>query len=110
MKFKRHLKYRLFKLIFKNYTKFFQILYKHKLNSKLIELIKKDVEIKTVYDVGAHRGDFSNFLSKTSLRGKDFYLFEANEKNEKYLKKFNFKYFIEVLSDKKKKCNFIRSL
>ena len=106
MKFKRHLKYRLFKLIFKSYTKFLQILHKHKLNSNLINLIKKEVEIKTVYDIGAHRGDFSNFLSKTSLRGKDFYLFEANEKNQKFLNKFNFKYFIEVLSDKKKVVQF----
>ena len=106
MKFKRHLKYRLFKLIFKNYTKFLQILYKHKLNSNLINLIKKEVEIKTVYDIGAHRGDFSNFLSKTSLKGKDFYLFEANEKNEKYLNKFDFKYFIDVLSDRKKEVKF----
>jgi FkbM family methyltransferase len=106
MKFKRHLKYRLFKLIFRNYTKFLQILYKHKLNSNLIELIKKEVEIKTVYDIGAHRGDFSNFLSKTSLKGKDFYLFEANEKNEKYLNKFDFKYFIDVLSDRKKEVKF----
>ena len=106
MKFKRHLKYRLFKLIFKNYTKFLQILYKHKLNSNLIKLIKKEVEIKTVYDIGAHRGDFSNFLSKTSLKGKDFYLFEANEKNEKYLNKFDFKYFIDVLSDRKKEVKF----
>ena len=64
MKFKRHLKYRLFKLIFKNYTKFLQILYIHKLNSNLISLIKKEVEIKTVSDIGSHRGDFSNFLSK----------------------------------------------
>jgi len=106
MKFKRHLKYRLFKIIFKNYTKFIQILYKHKLNSNLINLIKKEVEIKTIYDIGAHRGDFSNFLSKTSLKGKEFYLFEANEKNEKYLRKFSFKYFIEVLSDKKKEVQF----
>jgi hypothetical protein len=66
MKFKRHLKYRLFKLIFKSYTKFLQILHKHKLNSNLINLIKKEVEIKTVYDIGSHRGDFSNFLSKTT--------------------------------------------
>jgi len=43
-----------------------QILYKHKLNSDLINLIKKEVEIKTVYDIGSHRGDFSNFLRKTA--------------------------------------------
>jgi hypothetical protein len=77
MKFKRHLKYRLFKLNFKSYTKFLQIFYKHKLNSNLINLIKKEVEIKTVYDIGSHRGDFIKFLSQTSLRGKDFYLSDA---------------------------------
>ena len=43
-----------------------QILYKHKLNSNLFNLIQKEVEIKTVYDIGSHRGDFSNFLSKTT--------------------------------------------
>ena len=106
MKFKRILKYRLFKLFFKNYSKLFMSFYKHKLNSNLIDLIKKGVKIKTVYDIGAYRGDFSNFLSKTSLKGKDFYLFEANEKNEKYLNKFDFKYFIDVLSDRKKEVKF----
>ena len=50
MKFKRHLKYRLFKLIFKNYKKFLQILYKHKLNSNLINCINliKKVFIKVL--------------------------------------------------------------
>ena len=106
MKFKRILKYRLFKLFFKNYSKFFMSFFKHKLNSNLIDLIKKEVEIKIVYDIGAYRGDFSNYLNKTSLKGKDFYLFEANEKNEKYLNKFDFKYFIDVLSDRKKEVKF----
>ena len=106
MKFKRILKCRLFKLFFKNYSKLFMSFYKHKLNSNLIDLIKKEVEIKIVYDIGAYRGDFSNFLNKTSLKGKDFYLFEANEKNEKYLNKFDFKYFIDVLSDRKKEVKF----
>ena len=106
MKFKRILKYRLFKLFFKNYSKLFMFFYKHKLNSNLIDLIKKEVEIKIVYDIGAYRGGFSNYLNKTSLKGKDFYLFEANEKNEKYLNKFDFKYFIDVLSDRKKEVKF----
>ncbi len=56
MKFKRILKYRLFKLFFKNYSKLFMSFYKHKLNSNLIDLIKKEVEIKIVYDIGAYRG------------------------------------------------------
>ena len=106
MKFKLILKYRLFKLFFKKYSRLFNSFYRHKLNSNLIDLIKKGVKIKTVYDIGAYRGDFSDFLNKTTLKGKDFYLFEANEKNEKYLKKLDFKYFIEVLSDRKKEVKF----
>ena len=94
MKFKKILTYKIFKFFFKKYSRLFSSFYKHKLNSNLIDLIKKGVEIKTVYDIGAYKGDYSNFLNKTSLKGKDFYLFEANEENEKYLKKLNFKYFI----------------
>ena len=86
MKFKQILTYRIFKFFFKKYSRLFSSFYKHKLNSNLIDLIKKGVEIKTVYDIGAYKGDYSNFLNKTSLKGKDFYLFEANEENEKYLK------------------------
>ena len=106
MKFKLILKYRLFKLFFKKYSRLSKIFYRHKLNSNLIDLIKKGVKIKTVYDIGAYRGDFSDFLNKTTLKGKDFYLFEANAKNEKYLKKLDFKYFIEFLSDRKKEVKF----
>ncbi len=106
MKFKQILTYRIFKFFFKKYSRLFSSFYKHKLNGNLIDLIKKGIEIKTVYDIGAFKGDFSNFLNKTSLKGKDFYLFEANEENEKYLKKLNFKYFIEILSDIKKEVKF----
>ena len=106
MKLKLILTYRLFKFFFNKYSKLFNSFYKHKLNSNLIELIKKGVKIKTVYDIGAYKGDFSNFLNKTTLKGKNFYLFEANEKNEKSLKKLDFKYFIGVLSDRKKKVKF----
>jgi FkbM family methyltransferase len=111
MKYKKILKYKVLKFLFNNYSKFFQSLYKHKLNANILDLIKKDIEINVIYDVGAHKGDFSNFLNRTSLKQKDFYLFEANENNEKYLSQLNYKYFIEVLSDKKKELSFFsRSL
>ena len=45
-------------------------------------------------------------MSLKSLNNKEFILFEANKTNEKYLKDTSFKYFIEVLSDEKKKIKF----
>lgn len=104
--FKKILKFRIFKLFYSRYPKLFNSFYKQKLNNNLIDLIKKEVEIETVYDIGAYRGEFSNFLSNTSLKDKDFYLFEANEKNKKYLNKFDFKYFIVVLSNNIKQVKF----
>ena len=106
MKFKHILQYKLFNFFSKKYSRIFNSFYRHKLNNNLNDLIKKEVKIKTIYDIGAYKGDWSNFLNKTSLQNKDFYLFEANKNNETYLKKLNFKYFIEVLSDQKKEVIF----
>ena len=56
--------------------------------------------------IGAFKGQWSNLLSQTSLKNKKFYLFEANEDNEEFLKRYNFNYFIKVLSDKEKEVEF----
>ena len=106
MKFKLKLRYHLFKFFPKRFIKFFNRLYEHKLNFNLLDLINKGLKIDVIYDIGAYRGEWSNFLSKTSLKNKNFYLFEANKENEKYLKKLNFKYFFGVLSDKDKNVEF----
>jgi len=68
--------------------------------------MNRGLKIDVIYDIGAFRGEWSNFLSRTSLKNKKFYLFEANKENEKYLEKLSFKYFFGVLSDKKKDVNF----
>tara|TARA_B110000196_G_scaffold305796_1_gene303763 strand:+ start:500 stop:1261 length:762 start_codon:yes stop_codon:yes gene_type:complete len=106
LKFKHILFFNFFKILSKKFSKIFNSFYRHKLNSNLIDLIKKNVNIHTVYDVGAYRGGWSNFLKKTSLKNKNFYLFEANIKNEIYLEKLGFKYFISILSDKIKEVKF----
>lgn len=103
---KKIIKYLFFKLLNKRYLKFFNSLYKHKLNYVLLDLLKKGMEINTVFDIGAYQGKFSDYLSKTSLRDRNFYLFEANIENKKYLDKLNFNYFIGVLSDSIKEVNF----
>ena len=106
MKLKQLLTYKLFKFLPKKYNRIFNSFYKHKLNSNLIDLIKKEVQIQNIYDIGAYKGEWSTLLNNTSLKNKNFFLFEANEENEIFLKKLNFKYFISVLSDKIKDVKF----
>jgi len=79
---------------------------RNQLGKFLNDLKEKKIEIKYVYDIGANKGDWSNFYKKTSLRDSDFYLFEANESHKKDLEKNNFNFFIEVLSDKIKTVDF----
>lgn len=90
----------------KKYEKLFNSLYKQKLNSIILHLKQNNVEINTVYDVGAFQGDWTKLLKKTSLKNSKFYLFEANVENEKYLKNSGHEYFINVLSDKNKEVKF----
>ncbi len=106
MKIKTIIAYYIFKIFPKKFIRIFNKFFNHKLNYHLTNLIKKDLRLNIIYDIGAHEGEWSSFLNKTSLKDKKFYLFEANKENESYLKKLNFKYFIEVLSDKEKKVNF----
>ncbi len=106
MKLKHLFFYSLIKFFNKKYQRVFNSFYRQKLNSILINLQKKHLQINNIYDIGAYKGEWSNNLSKTSLKNKNFYLFESNYENEKYLKKSNHKYFIETLSDKIKEVKF----
>jgi len=106
MKIKSKLIYNLFKIFPKKFIKLFDKFYSHKLNYNLLYLIERGIKIDVIYDIGAFKGEWSYFLNKTSLKDKEFFLFEANEENKEYLKKLNFKYFIEVLSNKEKNVEF----
>lgn len=106
MKLKSKLRYYLFKIFPNKFVKFFNRLYEHRLNFNILNLMNKGLKIDVIYDIGAFRGEWSNFLNRTSLKNKNFYLFEANEENEKYLEKLNFKYFFAILSDTNKDVNF----
>lgn len=106
MKIKSKLTYDLFKLFPKKFLKLFNRFYDHKLSCNLLFLLKKDLKVEVVYDIGAFRGEWSSSLNKTSLKNKQFILFEANKENEPYLKKEGFKYFIELLSNEEKDLKF----
>jgi FkbM family methyltransferase len=84
---------------------FFKYTIRNRLGKFLIE-IKKDVIVNWVYDIGAYKGEWSNFYKKTSLSESNFILFEANSNHIPNLKKNNFQYFIEILSDKVKEVEF----
>ena len=89
MKLKSKLRYLFFKTFPEKYIKFFNRSYDHKLNHNLLDLLKKGLKIDVIFDIGAFRGEWSKLLNKTSLKNKNFYLFEANEENREYLKKSN---------------------
>ena len=53
------IKFELFKLFPKIFTRFFKSLYKHKLDYNLSELINNGLNIDVIYDIGAyHMEDF----------------------------------------------------
>ena len=98
--------YKIVKFFHRKYLKLFNSFYKQKLNSIIIDLKNKNVEINTIFDIGAYRGDWSVSLNETCLKNKDFYLFEANEENKEFLVNSGFKFFLNVLSDQKKEVKF----
>ena len=91
------------------FPKLSNILFKYTIRNRLgrflIE-IKKNVNVKCVYDIGAYKGEWANFYKKTSLSNSKFILFEANSDHITSLKKNNFQYFITTLSDKVKEVEF----
>ena len=62
-------------------------------------------KIKNIYDVGAHKGNWSVAMNK-ELPDANFYLFEANSHHEEDLKKLDYQYYINVLSNNEKNIDF----
>lgn len=110
MKLKSKIRYYFFKLFPRKFNKAFNRLYDHKLNYNLLRLIENGFKIENIYDIGAYRGVWSKELNETTLKNKNFFLFEANEENDVYLSKLNFKYFFAVLSDKSKSVEFYSNI
>jgi FkbM family methyltransferase len=86
-------------------NKFFQYTNYNALNNFFRNNIDLKKKIKIVYDLGAHKGDWSK-KTKEVLLDSEFYLFEANKVHEEILNKTKMKYFTYLLSDKKKFVNF----
>lgn len=76
------------------------------IHSSRLQLLKqKGFYPRVIYDIGAFRGEWSCQICQV-FPESDFFLFEANKNNERYLKKLKFPYFIELLGDKHKPAIF----
>lgn len=75
-----------------------------KIMLKVLEFIRLN-NIKSVLDIGANVGDFSNCI-KSKFINLDLFLIEANPNCEKYLQQKNLPYKICCLSDTKKQIDF----
>ena len=70
-------------------------------------LLKNNIIIDVIYDIGAHKGRWTKWHKKI-LKNKRFILFEANETHRKKLEKISSDVFIQVLSDEDKQLKFFR--
>ena len=76
----------MFRLLSKRYSKIFNSVYKQKLNSVLLDLLKKEVEINIIYDIGAYKGEFSNYLNQSILKKEVFIFLRQIRKIQNILK------------------------
>jgi FkbM family methyltransferase len=66
---------------------------------RLLQLERQGFAPKTIFDIGAYRGEWSRAASRIFPDAK-FHLFEANDENEPFLAKAGMPYVIAALSDK----------
>ena len=100
---KKHIIIENFLLIFSKFSnRVFGYFIRNRLGRIVQQLKQKKIKINYIYDIGANKGEWSNFYKKTSLSNSKFYLFEANKEHKQNLEKTKFSYFFGVLSNKKK--------
>jgi hypothetical protein len=68
-----------------------------RLHIALTRLGRRGLHIGTVYDIGAHRGDWTEAVGP-SLPGARFILFEANDAHADALKQSGRRHFIAILT------------
>jgi FkbM family methyltransferase len=65
----------------------------------LLDIQHRGLVINTVYDIGAHKGWWTQEMKYSVLPQADFYMFEANPVNEPWLEHLDVPYYIGLLSD-----------
>lgn len=76
-----------------------------RLHIALTRLKRRGLQIEVVYDIGAHRGQWTTTVRSTLPEAR-FYLFEANEAHTGALQETGERYFTAVLSSEEKLVEF----
>jgi FkbM family methyltransferase len=79
-----------------------------RLHIALTRLRRRGLQIATVYDIGAHRGDWTQTV-RPSLPGARFFLFEANDAHADALRETGERHFIAILSSDEQFVDFYGS-
>lgn len=79
----------------------------------LLGFLKKiqheNIEINSIYDVGAYKGNWTRTASEILGKDKTFFLFEPNTEHNLLLAKTGYPYFNVLLSDREKTIDFYSS-
>lgn len=81
---------------------------RRRLHIVLRGLTRRGVGIETVYDIGAHRGGWTE-AARASLPGARFFLFEANAAHAYALERTGERFFITLLSSEEELVDFFAS-
>lgn len=78
------------------------------LHIALTRLKRRGLEVRTVYDIGAHRGLWTEAV-RASLPDARFFLFEANAAHAEALQRTGERYFTVILSSEQRVVDFFAS-
>jgi FkbM family methyltransferase len=76
-----------------------------RLTVTLTRLRRRGLEIRVVYDIGAHRGEWTSYARGGAPEAR-FFLFEANELHAQALRESGEPYFTAILSSEEKLVDF----
>jgi FkbM family methyltransferase len=86
--------------------KIFRFLSNNRLPGLLLTLQECGLDMRVVYDIGANKGHWAEYIRNVSCMKSQFFLFEANAVHESDLKRSGHKYFITTLSSEEKFVEF----
>ena len=82
------------------------IRYSHSLNTLFWMLEASEIPLETIFDIGAHQGNWTNKINGITKGKKHFVLFEPNKTHNKFLQRTGFPFHNVLLSDVEKEIDF----
>jgi FkbM family methyltransferase len=75
------------------------------LEGLLLEMLEREVKIENVFDIGAYRGEWTDFVSKI-LQDAKFEMFEPNKVHNEYLQKIGHRFHNFLLANENRDVKF----